>query len=495
MCGIVAIHGSPDPLLGSRMLDRLTHRGPDDQGTAVLPGTWLGHRRLSIVDTDGGHQPLTDAAGNHLVGNGEIYNHADLRARFAGHRWSTGSDNEVALHLAVAGGGAALADLRGMFALAIAGPGLPFLAARDPVGVKPLYWARTPHSVVFASEMKAFDRAHRSRVRPFPPGCFWTPQEGLRRFAHAMPRHTTGPDAPAEHEAAVRAGLIASVHLQMMGDEPPGVLLSGGLDSSIVAAIAARWCRERGYRLRTFSVGTAESADLAAARRVAAHLGTEHFERTYTAEAAVDRVPDVVRAVEHYDPALLHSSVANHFLAELAAQHTKAVLTGEGADELFAGYRYLREFRDDNALDAELRRTVSTLHTLNLQRCDRTTMAFGLEARVPFLDTDFIATAMSVPVRLRRPDHGRREKHLLRKAFAGWLPDDLLWRAKEQFGDGSGMSGVLRDAMSGLITEADFQKTGHAEGIRNREELAYHRIWHRELAGISPRTLDRSMTL
>lgn len=307
-------------------------------------------------------------AGNQLVGNGEIYNHASLRTLFADDHWSTGSDNEVALRVIVDGGGHALAALRGMFALIAAGPGLPFLAARDPVGVKPLYWSRTPGSVLFASEMKAFDREHRDRVRPFPPGCFWTPRDGLQRFASAVPPQNQAPATRTDHEKAVRDDLIASVHLQMMGDEPPGVLLSGGLDSSIVAAIASRWCRERGHRLRTFSVGTVASADLAAARRVAAYLDTQHFERTYTAEDAIARVPDVVRAVEHYDPALLHSSVANHFLAELAARHTKAVLTGEGADELFAGYRYLRDFQDDNALDAELRRTVSTLHTLHTLR-------------------------------------------------------------------------------------------------------------------------------
>lgn len=494
MCGIVALYGATDPGLGLRMLRRLAHRGPDDEGTIETDDAWLGHRRLSIVDLAGGAQPLAHPDHQYLVGNGEIYNHRSLRAGLDIDRIGTASDNEVILHSVLARGTGALAGLRGMYAFVIAGKRHPFLAARDPVGIKPLYWARLGTTVLFASEMKAFDPAHRHRVEPFPPGHYWSPSTGLVRFARVAPGETVldGSAEVAAFTGRLRAALVASVEMQMMGDVPVGVLLSGGLDSSIVAAIAARWCASRGLRLRTFAVGTAGSADLRAARQVADHLGTRHFERVYTPDEALAVVPDVVRAIEHYDPALMHSSVANYLLAELASQHTKVVLTGEGADELFAGYDYLCRFTLDEELDGELRRIVGLLPGLNLQRCDRTTMAFGLEARVPFLDTGFIALAMTIPIAMRRPSFGGIEKYLLRAAFSGWLPDRLLWRRKSQFGDGSGMAGILKARVSATISESAFlsQRTAVSPTLRNREEMAYYRIWDQAFRGIRPAALD-----
>lgn len=499
MCGIVAQCGSIDHELGSRMLDRIAHRGPDDDGAAATSTAWLGHRRLSIVDLEHGAQPLSHPGGQYLVGNGEIYNHHTLRDEFAAHDIGTSSDNEVILHTVSNRGGGALTGLRGMYAFATAGGTQAFLAARDPVGVKPLYWARLDGTVLFASEMKAFDEAHRPWVEPFPPGNYWTPEEGLVPFTPDITGGSTphGAGDVATFATRIRDSLIDSVEMQMMGDVPVGVLLSGGLDSSVVAAIAARWCARRGTRLQTFAVGTEDSGDLTAARQVAAYLDTEHFERIYTADDAVAVVPEVIRALEHYDPALLHSSVANYLLAQLASQHTKVVLTGEGADEIFAGYHYLHRFRRDDDLHAELQRALRTLHCLNLQRCDRTTMAFGLEGRVPFLDTELIALAMRIPIVLRRPDFGGREKYLLRMAFDGWLPHDVLWRRKAQFGDGSGMSGVLRSRMSSTVSEQDFvaQNTTVEPPLRNREEMAYHRLWSDTLRGIRPSALDQSMTL
>jgi asparagine synthase (glutamine-hydrolysing) len=294
--------------------------------------------------------------------------------------------------------------------------------------------------------------------------------------------------------ARIRSTLVASVEMQMMGDLPVGVLLSGGLDSSIVAAIAARWCARRRQRLQTFSVGTEGSDDLRAAREVATYLETRHFERVYTAEDAVAAVPKVIPAVEHYDHALIHSSVANYLLAELASRHTKVVLTGEGSDELFAGYDYLHRFARNDDLHAELRRIVGLLPSLNLQRCDRTSMAFGLEARVPFLDTGLIALAMTTPISLRRPDFGGCEKYLLRSAFSGWLPDNLLWRRKAQFGEGSGMSEVLRSQMSSTVSELEFRDTHSTvePPLRNREEVAYYRLWSEALDGIRTAALGQS---
>lgn len=498
VCGIVALYGAADPELGLRMLRRIAHRGPDDEGMVRTGDAWLGHRRLSIVDVAGGAQPLSHD-GQYLVGNGEIYNHCALRRGLKVDNMGTGSDNEVILHSVLAHGGTALGELRGMYAFVTAGTRQPFLAARDPVGIKPLYWAKTGDTVLFASEMKAFEPAHRRWVEPFPPGAYWTPSTGLVPFAQVLPP-SPPPDSTGDvalFAERIRSALVASVEMRMMGDVPVGVLLSGGLDSSIVAAIAARWCARHGQRLQTFSVGTEGSDDLRAAREVAAYLGTLHFERVYTADDAVAAVPEVIAAVEHYDPALIHSSVANYLLAELASRHTKVVLTGEGSDELFAGYDYLRRFARNDDLDAELQRIVGLLHSLNLQRCDRTSMAFGLEARVPFLDTGLIALAMLTPVSLRRPDFGGCEKYLLRSAFSGWLPDHLLWRRKAQFGEGSGMSDVLRSRMSSTVSELEFRGTRSTvePQLRNREEAAYYRLWSQALDGIRTTTLGQSVTM
>jgi asparagine synthase (glutamine-hydrolysing) len=493
MCGIVAEHGCSDPEQLERMLERLAHRGPDDRGTVRVDGSWLGHRRLSIVDVEGGQQPLClrdESAW--LVGNGEIYNHAEVRARLADREMLTTSDNEVALHLIDERGVDGLAELSGMFAFVMAGEDGRFVAARDPVGIKPLYWAQRDGAVRFASEMHAFDPEWQARVEPFPPGCAWTPEGGLVRFASAVPARldeaVTGRDALLR---GTRETLVKSVRQQMMGDVSVGVFLSGGLDSSLVAAIAARVAEERGRRLQTFAVGTEDSEDLAAARTVAEHLGCEHVEVRYTAAEALESLPNVVRAIESFDPGLVRSAVPNYMLARTTRQHVKVVLTGEGADELFAGYDYMREFTEDDALHAELERTVRSLHNLNLQRCDRVTMAHAVEARVPFLDRNVIAWALRIPPSEKQ---GRPEKKLLREAFAGWLPDELLWRTKAEFGDGSGARDALSQAVEDTVSDAEFEAERGAVDppLRTKEEVAYYRVWREHLSGIrAERTLSR----
>src|SRR3954470_14577656 len=480
MCGIAAQYGQPDAAAGRRMLDRLVHRGPDDEGCVALGDhAWLGHRRLSIVDVEGGRQPLGgEPAGDlWLVGNGEVYNHEDVGERLTRERFQTSSDNEVALHLVDEHGPDSLRELNGMFAFVLAGRDGRFLAARDPVGIKPLYWARRGGNVRFASEMSAFDPDWQRFVDVFPPGHYWTPQRGLVQFASAVPTSTSG---------NTRDVLIGSVEHQMMGDVPVGVFLSGGLDSSIVAAIAQRYLVERGGRLKTFAVGLCDSPDLLAARAVAEYLGTEHHESVYTAAEATSPGPDVVRAIESFDPSLVRSAVPNHMLARFTSQHVKVVLTGEGADELFAGYEYLCDFEDAESLQAELVRSVEGLHNLNLQRCDRVTMAFGLEARVPFLDHQVIEHALRLPAACKLASTGKPEKWLLREAFEGWLPHDFLWRGKSQFGDGSGAAAVLTDAVAATVSEQEFEAERHAldPPLRTREELAYYRIFREHLAGV-----------
>lgn len=510
MCGIVAQYNEADPDSALRMLRRVIHRGPDAEGEVRVGDSWLGHRRLSIVDVGGGGQPLVNERGDtYLVGNGEIYNHDDVRVQIPDASFTTRSDNEVALQLVDKLGPGEIHRLKGMFAFVVAGEDGRFVAARDPVGIKPLFWAKKNGTAVFASELRAFDPSWQSEVEVFPPGYYWTPGEGLVQFATPIPhdvRELERFDAPAEPGAevpthvltAVRERLIKTVERQMMGDVPVGVFLSGGLDSSLVAAIAAKWCRERGLKLKTFAVGLADSPDLLAARTVAEYLDTEHYESIYTAEDAMRVLPKVVRAIESFDPALVRSAVPNYILSEFTSRHVKVVLTGEGADEIFAGYEYLDDFFDDEeALHEELVRTVEGLHNLNLQRCDRVTMAHSLEGRVPFLELDMISLGLSLPAALKIPTEKRGEKYLLRKAFDGWLPDEFLWRKKAQFGDGSGATEALQERMEATVTDEEFERLKDEVDppLRTKEEVAYYRIFNEHLSDINPEdTIGRFAT-
>lgn len=500
MCGIVAIHRPNSSVLsendldrGRSMLSRLDHRGPDDRGYRVAGRTFLGHTRLAIVDLADGRQPMPAGAEHWLVANGEIYNHGELRSELD-HPFRTRSDSEAIGALLLAEGVPGIARLWGMYAFVVAGPRLGLVAARDELGIKPLYWARVDGTVQFASELRAFDADVRPAVTEFPPGHAWSEATGLVRV---RPR-VAEPPVPADRAAArtlIRERLITAVRRRLMADTPVGVFLSGGLDSSLVAAVMARYADPRHGPVRSFAIGTADSPDLAAARRVAEHLGLEHTERVYEADEALAALPRVVASIESYEPSLVRSAIPNYLLAETTARSVKVVLTGEGADELFAGYDHLRAL-DHDQLGTELRRSVRGLHNLNLQRCDRVTMAFGLEARVPFLDLDLVALAERIPVAWRLPGRLGQEKALLREAFQGWLPDDVLWRVKEQFGDGSGMAGLVRSHLPALGAPEDWDRH-RVDGLRpprSREELAYQLIFADTLAGVSGDVLGRFAT-
>jgi asparagine synthase (glutamine-hydrolysing) len=502
MCGIVAAFGSVDTYKCERMLNRIQHRGPDDTGILVLNSAWLGHQRLSIVDVSRGRQPLANGDGTAwIIGNGEIYNHEDLSAKLPPGLLQTRSDTEAALHLVMRDGPAAVAELSGMFALAMVTAAGDGLVARDPMGVKPLYWIDGADGAMFASELRAFDPEDRAQVASFPPGCLWTPATSIVRYADSVPvgirparraQHSTWDNGVLEK---VRDSVVLSVRRRMMSDVGVGVFLSGGLDSAIVAAIAAEHTRRRGDVLPTFAVGTKDSSDLLAARRVADFIGSDHHEVVATAESIGEELDNAVEVIEHYDPALVRSSVPNLQLAREAAKKVKVVLTGEGADELYGGYSYMHtpRFADPNALHAELVRSLEQLHHLNLQRCDRTTMYFGLEAREPFLDGDVVRTAMTLPPEWKKTTDGRLEKAVLREAFTDWLPEELLWRGKEQFGDGSGAGEVLAALAKDNTAKA---RAGDTDGavtqppdswaLRSDEEILYYRIWQRYFSGVRP---------
>ena len=505
MCGIAAIYADPSrslddeaAALGRRMLGRLVHRGPDGEGEVRLDHAWLGHRRLSIVDLEGGRQPLVTRERDwFLVGNGEVYNHQHLRGRMGDAHFVTDSDNEVALQLLDQHCADSLWSMRGMYAFVAASPDGNMVATRDPVGIKPLFWARRDGLVAFSSEVKAFDEDWQKDVELFPPGYYWTPGKGLVRFREPVPDMTFDhvlppelPDSPVPDElrSLIRHRLVAAVEREMMADVPVGVFLSGGLDSSLIAAIAAEVAKQP---LHTFAVGTPDSADLAAARVVAEHLGTEHHERVYEPAELQALLPDVIRSIESYDPSLVRSALPNYLLAELASRTVKVVLTGEGADELFAGYEYVRAITDEAELQDELVRTVEELHSLNLQRCDRVTMAHGLEARVPFLDLDMIALGVALPAEWKLTGPGQPEKRLLREAFEGWLPDEILWREKAQFGDGSGARAALGDDDNGL--EDPHEAIVSSDGDpRTEEEARYAELYRERYPKVSP---ERTMSL
>lgn len=459
MCGFVCLWNIPDEALARNMIARIAHRGPD--ATEIVRArnapAVMAHARLSIIGPEDGAQPIYQD-DDLLVANGEIYNHADLRAILGESAFRTASDSEAILQMFRSGALRWIARLDGMFAFVLV-TRERIIAARDPLGIKPLYMARIGDGLAFASELKAFDGIDLDSVEAIPPGGLFDSRDGQRRW-YRTPHGAAEPEPGLDIDATaseLRLLLEEAVAKWMLADVEVGAFLSGGLDSSIIAAIAARIAPGR---LKTFAVGAAGSADLAAARDVARHIGSRHFEHEFTAGDVTEVLPEVIYHLESADVDLVRSAVPTHFAARLARAHVKAVLTGEGADELFAGYAYHHAYVDrPRDLAEELTRSLNAMHNINLQRVDRITMGQGLEARTPFLDRALIDFAQSIPatLKLRRTDPGAAEstgatteKWILRKACTGLLPPALLWRRKAQFDEGSGVVGLLDAALSGL---------------------------------------------
>ncbi len=481
MCGFVSLWNAGDPELARSMIERLTHRGPDDVQVERLSGApvVMAHSRLSIIGPDDGTQPI-ERAGDMLVVNGEIYNHEDLRAILNEDAFDTESDSESVLHLYRSGEARWISKLDGMFAFVLATKDR-IIAARDPLGIKPLYVAKLGDGLAFASELKAFDGVPVDSVEAIPPGSLMDSRTGMRtwyRVPHGAAEPEEGHDL--NHTAQeLRYVLEAAVEKWMVADVEVGSFLSGGLDSSLIAAIAQQVRRKAGKSpLKTFSVGLAGSPDLKAARAVAEHIGSEHHEHAFTAADVQNNLAHVIYHLESADVDLVRSAIPTLFAARLARKHVKAVLTGEGADELFAGYTYHHGYVDDpRALADELTRGLTSMHNINLQRVDRVTMAESLEARTPFLDRDLIDFSQSIPASLKlcrtNPEAAEStgpttEKWILRKACSDLLPQDLVWRKKAQFDEGSGTV----DALQGALQEI----TGLAHVDRDEEGAVYEAI-------------------
>ncbi len=468
MCGFVCLWNINDQELARRMIGKIAHRGPDEvrvSQAANVPAI-MAHCRLSIIGPENGSQPIYNAE-DILVANGEIYNYADLRAILGESAFETESDSETILHLFRAGELRWITKLDGMFAFVLATPER-IIAARDPLGIKPLFMARIGNGLAFASELKAYDGLGLSEVEAIDPGAMFDSIDGFREW-YRMPQGAAelepGEDAePIWRE--LRLVLETAVRKWMVADVEVGAFLSGGLDSSLIAALAAGAADRP---LKTFSVGTTASPDLAAARRVAEHIGSDHHELVFGADDLMEILPQVIYHLESADIDLVRSALPTHFAATLARRHVKAVLTGEGADELFAGYAYHHAYaRKPRALADELTRSLGAMHNINLQRVDRITMAQGLEARTPFLDRDLIDFAQSIPASLKMKitdaaTQETTEKWILRKACEELLPADLVWRRKAQFDEGSGTVDVLNEALSrrlGLTPPVDRESEG-----------------------------------
>ncbi|MCB1055463.1 MAG: asparagine synthase B [Acidobacteria bacterium] len=466
MCSILGIFDirSDPAALRERALElsrRQRHRGPDWSGMFSDQRAILAHERLAIVDIEHGAQPLEDRTGDvFLAVNGEIYNHHQLEQELeAPYEFTTSSDCEVILALYRDHGANFLNRLNGIFAFALYDRRRDrYLIARDPMGVMPLYTGHDEEGNFYvASEMKALIGVCRS-IEDFPPGCYLegggsgAPGAPVRYYRPTWRDHDAVKGRPLDL-SRLRASLEAAVERQLMCDVPYGVLLSGGLDSSVVAALARRHARRRVEtegrdeawwpQLHSFAIGLEGSPDLAAARTAATAIGTVHHEFRFTVQEGLDALRDVIYHLETFDVTTVRASTPMYLMARrIKAMGIKMVLSGEGSDEIFGGYLYFHKAPNAREFHDETVRKLDQLYKFDCLRANKSMAAWGVEARVPFLDREFLDVAMSFDPEEKRILDGRMEKHVLRQAFEGYLPDSILWRQKEQFSDGVGYSWI-----------------------------------------------------
>ena len=502
MCGIVAIFNIQEqtPELRQkalRMSQKIRHRGPDWSGIYTGGTAILCHERLSIVDPESGRQPLFAPDKKQVLAvNGEIYNHQDIRKRFEGkYQFQTGSDCEVILALFREKGIDFLDDLSGIFAFALYDAERnEFLIARDPIGVIPLYIGYDSDGKVYvASELKALE-GQCERYEPFLPGhYYWSREPGMKRY---YKRDWFSYDAVKDNTASTRAihdALEDAVRRQLMSDVPYGVLLSGGLDSSVISAVAEKYAerrieedgRERAWwpRLHSFAVGLKGAPDLAKARMVADHIGTVHHEINYTIQEGLDAIRDVIYFIETYDVTTVRASTPMYLLARvIKSMGIKMVLSGEGADEIFGGYLYFHKAPTAQAFHEETVRKLSKLYMYDCLRANKSLSAWGVEGRVPFLDKEFLDVAMRTNPEAKMCPGKTIEKRIVREAFADLLPDAVAWRQKEQFSDGVGYSWIdtLKQVTSDLVSDEQMAHAAERFPInppRNKEEYYYRSIF------------------
>ena len=502
MCGIVAILDVKAQTKALRekalrMSQKIRHRGPDWSGIYCGGSAILAHERLSIVDPESGGQPLFSPDRKQILAvNGEIYNHQDIRRRYAGHYdFQTGSDCEVILALYREKGIDFLEDLSGIFAFVLYDEERDeFLIARDPIGVIPLYIGYDDNGMVYvASELKALE-GQCERYEPFLPGhYYWSKQPGMQRYYR---RDWMQYDAVKDNDAsveAIRDALESAVKRQLMSDVPYGVLLSGGLDSSVISAIAEKYSEMRieddsqtkAYwpRLHSFAVGLKGAPDLAKARLVADHIGTVHHEINYTIQEGLDAIRDVIYYIETYDVTTVRASTPMYLMARvIKSMGIKMVLSGEGADEIFGGYLYFHKAPTAKDFHEETVRKLSKLHLYDCLRANKSLSAWGVEGRVPFLDKEFLDVAMRTNPKAKMCPGQTIEKKIVRDAFAELLPEEVAWRQKEQFSDGVGYSWIdtLKAITAAAVTDEDMAHAAERFPInppKNKEEYYYRSIF------------------
>jgi asparagine synthase (glutamine-hydrolysing) len=512
MCGIIGVFDLKKPAEKLRpqvlaMSKKIRHRGPDWSGIFCGEQAILAHERLAIVDPQSGRQPLYSPDGKVVLAvNGEIYNHQDIRDRQTDYEFKTKSDCEVILSLYQEKGVDFLEDLNGIFAFALYDEEKDrYLIARDHMGIIPLYMGWDKNDMFYvASELKALE-GYCDRIENFPPGHYFLSENGDKKqelvnwytrdwMDYDNVKNNPGVEQHPEVIHQLREALEAAVKRQLMTDVPYGVLLSGGLDSSIVSAVAKKYASKRiegdgkeaawWPQLHSFAVGLEGSPDLAAARKVADHIGTVHHEVHFTIQEGLDAIRDVIYHIETYDVTTIRASTPMYLLARvIRSMGIKMVLSGEGADEIFGGYLYFHKAPNAKALHEETVRKLDKLNLYDCLRANKSLAAWGVEGRVPFLDKEF----MDVAMRLNPEDKlsgikGRIEKWILRKAFEDLLPESVAWRQKEQFSDGVGYSWIdtLKEIAASQVSDDDLAKVSERFPINppmSKEEYHYRTIF------------------
>lgn len=503
MCGIVAVldiaSGDVTKLRSQvlKMSDKLRHRGPDWSDIYTGEKAILAHERLSIVDPQSGGQPLKSKDGKIILTvNGEIYNHLAIREQLKGeYEFQTGSDCEVILALYRKKGIHFLEDLNGIFAFVLYDEEKDeYLVARDPIGVIPLYIGTdNAGHIMVASELKALE-GYAVHYEPFLPGHYYYSKEKkqVRWYVRDWMEYDAVKDNPVDISDLKRS-LEAAVQRQLMSDVPYGVLLSGGLDSSIISAIAKKYAAKRiendsktdawWPQLHSFAVGLKGAPDLKAAKKVADYIGTVHHEINYTVQEGLDAIRNVIYYIETYDVTTVRASTPMYLLARvIKSMGIKMVLSGEGADEVFGGYLYFHKAPDAKAFHEETVRKIGKLYLYDCLRANKSLSAWGVEGRVPFLDKEFLDVAMRLNPEAKMSPGKVIEKKILREAFSDMLPDEVVWRQKEQFSDGVGYSWIdsLKQLTSNLVSDEEMAHASEKFPVQtpmNKEEYYYRSVF------------------
>jgi asparagine synthase (glutamine-hydrolysing) len=502
MCGIVCAFDLKEKSEGLRpqlltMSKKIRHRGPDWSGIYADENAILAHERLAIVDPASGKQPLFSEDGKLvLAANGEIYNHRELRKQFEGiYNFQTESDCEVILALYKEKGTDFIDEMNGIFGFALYDAEKDeYFVARDHMGIIPLYMGWDQNGTFYvASELKALEGVC-TKIELFPPGHYLHSKNGeLTKWYN---RDWMDYKAVKENQTSIdeiHDALEAAVHRQLMSDVPYGVLLSGGLDSSVTSAIAKKYADKRiesndtqaawWPQLHSFSVGLEGSPDLAAAQLVADHIGTVHHEIKFTIQEGLDAIRDVIYNLETYDITTIRASTPMYLMARvIKSMGVKMVLSGEGADELFGGYLYFHKAPNAKEFHEETVRKLSKLHMYDCLRANKSLAAWGIEGRVPFLDKEFMDVAMRINPQDKMIHGERMEKWVIRKAFEKYLPESVAWRQKEQFSDGVGYSWIdtLKELVDKMVTDEQLANAKYKFPIQtptNKEEFYYRSIF------------------